>query len=100
MAALKRFALLLFLTVAVGNVVALAQADDPVADPAAMVRLRNVRFTVLTPQLLRMEWAENGIFEDSASLLFINRKLPVPAFNADTTGEWLKLKTDKLALSY
>jgi hypothetical protein len=36
------------------------------------------RFTVITPQLIRMEWSENGKFEDNASLVFINRHLPVP----------------------
>ncbi|MGA8041989.1 MAG: hypothetical protein WCA37_04235, partial [Terracidiphilus sp.] len=32
-------------------------ADNPVADPNAIVTLGNARFTVLTPQLIRMEWA-------------------------------------------
>ena len=37
------------------------------------------RFTVLTPRIVRMEWAEDGKFEDRASMVFINRKLPPPA---------------------
>src|SRR5437879_5913602 len=40
---------------------------DPVADPKAVVRVGNARFTVLTPQLIRMEWAADGKFEDHAS---------------------------------
>ena len=51
---------------------------DPVADPKAVVVLGKVRFTVLTPQLIRMEWAADGKFEDHASFVFINRCLPVP----------------------
>ena len=56
-------------------------ADDPVADPKAVVTLNNARFTVLTPQLIRMEWAADGKFEDDASLVFINRRMPVPRFS-------------------
>ena len=44
--------------------------------------LGNARFTVLTPQLIRMEWAADGKFEDHASLVFLNRKLPVPKFTS------------------
>ena len=54
--------------------------DNPVADPKAIVTVGNARFTVLTPQLIRMEWSADGKFEDHASLVFINRRLPVPKF--------------------
>ncbi|MBI3483771.1 MAG: DUF5110 domain-containing protein, partial [Acidobacteria bacterium] len=57
-------------------------------------------FTVLTPQLIRMEWVENGKFEDHASLVFINRRLPVPEFKNEIENEWLVLRTGKLALHY
>ena len=30
--------------------------DNPVADSRAVVVAENARFTVLTPQLIRMEW--------------------------------------------
>src|SRR5271169_4891930 len=55
---------------------------SPVADPKAVVTLGHARFTVLTPELIRMEWAVNGKFEDHASFVFLNRKLPVPKFSA------------------
>ena len=61
-------------------------ADDPVADPRAVVILGNARFTVLTPELIRMEWAADGKFEDHASFVFINRRLPVPKFSKDRGG--------------
>ena len=54
--------------------------DNPVADPKAVVTIGNARFTVLTPQLIRMEWSADGKFEDHASMVFINRRLPVPKF--------------------
>src|SRR5579859_1516373 len=54
--------------------------NDPVADPHAVVTVGNARFTVLAPQLIRLEWAGDRKFEDHASLVFLNRKLPVPQF--------------------
>ena len=77
---------------------------DPVADPKAVATQGNARFTVLTPQLIRLEWAANGKFEDHASLVFLNRRLPVPAFTAAHEGtgpsEKLVLKTSALELRY
>jgi len=54
--------------------------DNPVADPRAIVTVGHARFTVLTSRMIRMEWADDGSFEDHASLVFINRRLPVPKF--------------------
>ena len=57
--------------------------DNPVADPKAVVVYGNARFTILTPELIRMEWSADGKFEDHASLVFINRRLPVPKIKVD-----------------
>ena len=75
---------------------------NPVADPQAVVTVGHARFTVLTPQLIRMEWAADGKFEDHASFVFLNRKLPVPEFEQAVTkhGKKLVLKTDALMLTY
>jgi alpha-glucosidase len=75
-------------------------ADDPVADPAAIVTSGDVRFTVLTPQMIRMEWCRDARFEDHASLVFLNRKLPVPTFTTSATGDTLVIKTTALELRY
>jgi alpha-glucosidase len=82
-----------------------AQSDtvtDPVADPNAVVTLRNARFTVLTPQLIRMEWAADGKFEDHASFVFLNRHIPVPDFEKTFANGFQKLtiKTSALTLTY
>ena len=74
--------------------------NNPVADPAAVVLAGNARLTVLTPQMIRMEWSANKQFEDHASMVFLNRKLPVPRFTQTTESGWLVLKTDKLTLKY
>ena len=67
---------------------------NPAADPAAVVSLGEVRFTLLTDRLVRMEWSPGGRFEDRASLIFINRNLPVPAFSVDSSGETVVITTD------
>lgn len=43
-----------------------AAAGNPKADPRAVVEAGNARFTVLTPQLIRMEWSEDGPFRGTA----------------------------------
>ncbi|HKD48348.1 MAG TPA: hypothetical protein VKB67_11750, partial [Rhizomicrobium sp.] len=77
-------------------------ATDPVADPRAVVTLGNARFTILTPQLIRMEWAADGKFEDHASFAFLNRRMPVPAFQHSVTndGKKLTIGTNALTLVY
>jgi alpha-glucosidase len=73
-----------------------------VADPNAVVTLGNARFTVLTPQLIRMEWAADGKFEDHASFVFLNRRMPVPEFEKTFANGFQKLtiKTNALTLTY
>jgi alpha-glucosidase len=75
---------------------------NPIADPRAIVEFGNARFTVLTPQLIRMEWSANGKFEDRASLVFLNRRLPVPKFEKSSTdgNKTLTIATDGLKLTY
>lgn len=75
---------------------------NPVADPKAVVTLGKARFTILTPHLIRMEWAGDGKFEDHASLVFINRRMPVPKFtqNLSQTPQNLTIDTGALKLIY
>jgi alpha-glucosidase (family GH31 glycosyl hydrolase) len=80
------------------------EVDNPIADPKAQVTIGNARFTVLTPQLIRMEWAADGKFEDHASFVFLNRRLSVPKFER---GEFKggqntihTIKTSALTLTY
>ena len=75
---------------------------NPVADPKAQVTIGHARFTVLTPELIRMEWAADGKFEDHASFVFLNRRMPVPKFTASdaNAGNTHTITTDGLKLSY
>jgi alpha-glucosidase (family GH31 glycosyl hydrolase) len=75
---------------------------DPVADPRAVVTTAHARFTILTPQLIRMEWAADGKFEDHASLVFLNRRLPVPEFRHESAADGGRtvIQTSVLKLVY
>jgi alpha-glucosidase (family GH31 glycosyl hydrolase) len=74
---------------------------DPIADPRAVVTVGSARFTILTPQLIRMEWASDGHFEDHASLVFLNRRLSVPEFTRETKPDGsIVIRTSALTLVY
>jgi alpha-glucosidase len=50
-----------------------------------------------------MEWAANGKFEDHASFVFLNRRLPVPKFEKTVSRDGrdtLTIKTEALTLTY
>lgn len=72
----------------------------PKADKGAEVVFGKARFTVLTPRLIRMEWSENGSFEDRATLGIVNRELPVPAFKTSKSGRKVTINTGALTLTY
>ena len=78
-----------------------AQEDwNPIADPAAVVVSGNVRFTVLTSQMIRIQYSSNAQFEDRATFAVVNRRLPVPDFTAETEDGYLIIKTEHLTLRY
>ena len=80
------------------------QADNPAADPKSIVTLGHARFTVLTSRLIRMEWSADGKFEDHASFVFLNRRLPLPKFTSriEYAGKnpTCRIDTDDLKLTY
>ncbi len=70
---------------------------NPVASGAAQVVLGPARFTVLTEDLVRMEWAHH---EDRATMVVWNRNLPVPHFSSEMDGNSVTIKTSSFLLSY
>jgi hypothetical protein len=77
---------------------------NPVADPAAVVVAPGgkARFTVLTAQMIRMQYAPDGNFADTdvQTYVVLNRLLPVPAFTQQVSGSVLVISTGKLLLGY
>src|SRR3984957_856852 len=95
------FILGVFLQTPLGKAAVVSNSYEPVADPRAVVLAGPARFTVLTPQLIRLEWAKDGKFEDHSSFAFVNRRLPVPQFTRQIgPGNRVVLKTGALTLVY
>ncbi|KAJ5782685.1 hypothetical protein N7457_004459 [Penicillium paradoxum] len=73
----------------------------PIASPGATVGgIGQYRFIVLTDGLLRFEWAEDCQFENRASVLAINRHLPVPEFRVKDDEDSLQIITSRFHLTY
>ena len=66
----------------------------------AIVISGNARFTVLTPEMIRIEYSENARFEDRATFTVLNRKLDVPAFTKSEDDTFLYIETSNLKLKY
>ncbi|WP_214829460.1 glycoside hydrolase family 31 protein [Exiguobacterium algae] len=72
----------------------------PKAKEEAIVQGSCYRFTVLTSQLIRMEYAEDGIFEDRATQVVWNRDFDVPTFRVIEDESELQIITDHVHLYY
>jgi alpha-glucosidase len=72
---------------------------EPIADPAAVVVHGESRFTVLTPRLIRIEWAPDGAFDDRPSYAFPTRRGPVSPFHIAISGDELTIDTGSLRLT-
>lgn len=71
------------------------------ANPKAIVKSgNNVRFTVLTTGLFRMEYDSTGSFTNNASFIVVNRELPVPKYSVNKKSGWLIIKTLQAELRY
>lgn len=95
---MKRILTLLFICLSINT--AWAQDLNPVAHPDAVVRSGKARFTVLTPEMIRIQYSDRSLFEDRATFAIVNRRLPVPAFTAVEKDGYLEIKTSALTLKY
>jgi len=71
---------------------------EPVAELEAVVVHGESRFTVLSPRLLRIEWAAGGAFDDRPTYAFPTRRGPRPAFHLSVSGDELIIDTGALRL--
>lgn len=77
-----------------------ASDNNPVANPEAVVICGKARFTVLTPEMIRIEYSAKSIFEDQATFTVTNRRLKVPRFRKREDNTYLYIVTDKVRLKY
>jgi alpha-glucosidase (family GH31 glycosyl hydrolase) len=75
-------------------------AFEPLAEPAAVVTGPQVRFTVLTTRLLRLEYSPSGVFEDHPSQAFWYRRQPAPKFKSRLGKKKIEIDTEHLHLTY
>lgn len=70
------------------------------ADPGSIIQGKNYRFTVLTSQMLRMEYSEEGIFEDRPTQIVWNRRFAVPEFSVNDQPDCLEIDTQYFHMVY
>jgi len=92
--------LLTLLTAAFVQLSADEAVINPQASPDAIVTSGRARFTVLTPQMIRIQWSTRQNFEDRATFAVVNRNLPVPYFTTREEDGYLYIETEALTLRY
>ena len=60
----------------------------------------NARFQVLTPTLIRLEYAGDGAFQDSATFTAVNRSFPAVPYTTDVSGGYREIVTSAVTLRY
>lgn len=73
---------------------------DPAAAETSVVGGDRYRFTVLTSRMIRMEYSEDGCFEDRASQMALNRRFDQPEFRVIDEAGYLQILTEHLHLTY
>ena len=98
---MRKFILLMsLLTCCLVQLSAETVLPNPIADPVAVVTSGRARFTVLTPEMIRIQYSSTAKFEDRATFAVINRRLPVPAYTTREEGGYLYIETEVLTLCY
>ena len=60
----------------------------------------HVRFTLITPSVVRVEWSSNGQFVDNPSLIASVRETPVVPFRCKEKKDKVVIQTSEIQLSY
>lgn len=72
----------------------------PICRQQAIVQGDCYRFSVLTDRLIRLEYNENGKFEDRATQIVINRDFEVPDFKVTKRDGTLIIRTAGMEITY
>lgn len=71
-----------------------------ISDKDAYIIGQKYRFTVLSPRLMRLEYNKNGVFEDRATSLVINRAFPKTKYSISETDTLIQIDTGVFTLTY
>ena len=79
----------------------LAGLAPPAQAATNVVTDGNARFAVLTPTLLRLEYAGDGVFQDGTTFNVVNRNFPAAAYTTTATADgYREIRTSALTLRY
>ena len=81
---------------------AIATKNSLLPDPSTVVYEGQARFTILSPQMLRLEWSPTKEFVDGKTWVVQSRQIQdsPPAFNVSRNDTHLRIYTDFLTLEY
>jgi len=70
------------------------------ANPNAIVKGKNYRFTILSERLIRIEYSSSGVFVDTPTQLALCRNFSVPKFEVNQDSRFLEISTKYFKLAY
>ena len=70
------------------------------ANPKSVIKGDKYRITVLTERLIRLEYSNDGIFEDRATEQIFNRRLDIPKYEVIEDANLLTVTTEYFKLYY
>lgn len=83
-----------------GLAVALGATPADAAGRSAIVRDGAARFTVLSPTLIRAEFAQDSRFEDRPTMTAQRVERPVPRYTTRVRGGWREIRTARILLRW
>jgi hypothetical protein len=82
------------------SVFTVSSAPDASAATGAVVTDGSARFEVLTPTLIRLEYAGDGAFQDAATFTATSRSFPPVSYTTSVSGGYREIVTSALTLRY
>lgn len=73
---------------------------NPVCRKESVIQGAHYRISMLTEALVRLEYSEDGVFEDRQTQMVCCREFPIPEFQVRDTQEELHIYTKDLELHY
>ncbi len=70
------------------------------SNPKAIIQGKNYRITVLSEQLVRLEYDNTGVFEDRPTELALYRDFDVPQFKLEEDEKYVVINTSYFSLQY
>ena len=67
----------------------------PSCNPENVIQGEKYRISILTEQLVRFEYSEDGVFEDRATQVVLNRDFPKVEYTVKDSGDELEITTSR-----